>query len=261
MPLFIPRFRSGEHRIAAIALYRALLSQCRALPLATQQVGELQNIIRNRVKQARRSQSTRLLRVSFEAGYQALDHLDAANAGDEASTTYIRDILDRAPPKLKLPPPVKQQALRPRNSGDVEDKPSILDRPLPLFELTGKRHVPVLFNANRIPVLRIKKPQPANLSGYIYNRIEQRQKRQDRRWELDAEKTIAAHEDEWDALVNKQQVQGEKIRWVDAVQMAAVEVQASLDLEKDKNRRMAERMQIVVDRERQLLEEESTGKR
>lgn len=198
--------RNGPHRIAAIALYRALLTLCRTVPFGKVQRDELQNIVRNRFKQARHSHSTRRLRISFQAGYEAIDHLDAAVAGNEGSQQYISELLEQAPAKIKLSPALSQPTTKAKDTEDEEaaedneavNQPriSLFDRPLPLEKLSGKRHIPVLFNANHIPVLRIKKPQPASLSRFIRQRIEQRQDRHDRRWRLHAEKELAAWEDD-----------------------------------------------------------------
>lgn len=278
--LHIP-IRNGLHRIAAIALYRALLTQCRALPFEAHQRDELQNIVRNRFKQAQHCQSWQRLRVSFQAGYEAIDYLDAAVAGDEESKLYLSDLLERAPAKTKLPPPMNAQ-LRAKldkkaetdKSENVDDQPkaSIFDRPLPLEKLSGPRHVPVLFSANRIPVLRIKKPQPESLSRFIRQRIEQRQSRHDRRWRLTAEQEIAAREDEWDELVRgivyharpKSLAQAmdplskfsEEPSWRSEVDAAITEVEQKLSEEKEKNRVMAIKMQAVVDREQELFNNE-----
>lgn len=277
--LHIP-IRNGPHRIAAIALYRALLTQCRAAPFDRVQQDELQNIVRNRFKQARHSRSTRLLNISFQAGYEGIDQLDAAVAGDDVSRQYIGEMLERAPAKIKLPPALPQSTTKVQKAAEpVEDneqvslpKISLFDRPIPLEKLSGKRHIPVLFNANHIPVLRVKKPQPASLSRFLRQRIEQRQNRHDRRWKLYSENELAAREDEWDDLVgatdvipktrtlseamNARPTQRQEPKWTQAVEEAIKEVQGQLEEEREKNRIMAEKMQAVVDRETEIFEKE-----
>lgn len=269
--LRIPR-RSGVHRIAAVALYRALLSQCRAAPITAHQRDEVQNIVRNRFKQAQHSHSIRRLKVAFEAGYQAIDQLDAAVAGNDESKSYILSLLERAPAKVKLPPatrivptkPTRAQAETSETENSQEPKRSILDRPIPLEQLTGRRHVPVLFSANRIPVLRIKKPQPASLSGVIRKRLEQRQARLDRKDRLNEEKILASREDEWDDLVEQEgqnfeaammREHGEP-RWTSAITGALYEVEQQMQEEKERRRVMVEKMQAVVDRETELFKQE-----
>ena len=296
MPHIPVPHRSGVHRVAAIALYRALLTQCRALPLVQQRQGnELQNIVRNRFKQVRHESSPRWLKPRFQAGYEAIDYLDAAVAGDEGSKNYILDLLERAPERVKKPPPVViyktlQRTIKKRNRASSESverhgaeatvggmKPSVFDRPFPLDELSGRRHVPVLFNAQGIPVLRIKKPQPQNLSSYINDRIEQRQKRHDLRHRIEDELEIAKLEDVWDQIVAEAAIDsgdgrgraGGKVRvwdarepqWSEELGKARKEINRILDEERMKNREMAEKMQGVVDREQQLFDEEKVARR
>lgn len=270
MPRHVLPRTSGAHRVAAIALFRALLIQCRALPsLEEQHRDALQNVVRNRFKQARHEQSARRLKLNFEAGYEAIDHLDAAVAGDEERRRYIVTLLERAPEQAKQPPPVilpkklerELKKIRAKDAGETESvqKPSLFDRPLPLEKLSGRRHVPVLYNAQKIPVLRLKKPQPENLSGYLAHRLRLRQKRHDTRHKLDDELEIARSEDRWDGLVagaTGREGYTFEPAWSAGVGMARREVNEKLDEERRKNREMAVKMQGVIDRERELYEKE-----
>ncbi|KAK4959424.1 hypothetical protein LTR10_004228 [Elasticomyces elasticus] len=273
MPSYrLPR-NSTAHRIAAIALYRALLSSCRALAaVEVPSCDELQNIIRNRFKQARHEQSTRRLRLAFEAGYEAIDHLDAAVAGDVPSHDYILELLAKAPTKVKQAPPMAitpetvmelKRSLHPQHS---TPKPSLFDRPLPLSQLSGNRHIPVLYNAQGMPVLRLSKPQPESLSGYINHRLQIKQKRHDTRHRLTEELEMARAEDKWDEIVQQydrgqRRARGENV-WAYEVYEARNEVMRKLSDEKWKNQVMAEKMQAVVDRETEQvkLEKEQSVK-
>lgn len=282
MPAFpafrIPR-RSGLHRIASIALYRALLSQCHRLQIEDAARDEVQNLIRNRFKQARRDASLAKLKISFEAGYEAIDLLDNAVAGSVESKDRILKLLDNAPLRVRQPPatrptPAKQDL---KSEGRAEDttKPrhSLFDRPLPLAELSGKRHVPVLVNANQIPMLRIKKPQPEHLSGYLAHRVKTRGKRHDRRHRLEDELNLAEQEDRWDEILatleKKQSYAGiaqafngtNEPSWCDAIEEEIDVVSRQLRDERRKNREMAEKMQDVVDRETALYEKEKAERR
>ena len=284
---FVPR-QSGAHRIAAIALYRALITQCKAVPLDLHRQHELQYIVQNRFKQVRNLKSTRRLKLYFEAGYEAIDQLDAAVAGDVQSREYILSLLARAPADVKAAPPPyklpkyiqkqlrkKERQLEERSTVDEKPpKPSIFDRrPLSLEKLTGARHVPVLFNANGIPVLRFKKPQPSNLSNYIRSRINLRQKRQDQCHRLEDELELASAEDEWDEIVEvygelrrgggdeeEEEDEKEENDWVTAINQALTDLEKALAEEKEKNRVMATRMQELVDRERELFQQERAEK-
>ncbi|KAK5121016.1 hypothetical protein LTR85_005800 [Meristemomyces frigidus] len=289
MPTHLLPRNSGAHRIAAIALYRALLTQCRALPRVERyQRDELQNIVRNRFKQARHEQSPRRLVLNFEAGYEAVDYLDVAVAGDEESRRYIIKLLEQAPEKVKQAPPVvlpkilqkevkKQQRRAAAEEFDKtgQKKLSLFDRPLPLEKLSGKRHVPVLYSAQKIPVLRLKKPQPEKLSGYLAHRLRLRQKRHDMRHRLEDELDIARSEDRWDGFVSKLAAvespssedaasygggERKEPAWSAAVSLARKEVTGRLEEEKRKNGEMAVLMQGVVDREREVYEREKVEK-
>ena len=276
MPKHLLPRRNTPHRVAAIALYRALLSQSRSLPsISQEQRDAIQNIIRNRFNQARHLESPTLLKINFEAGYEAIDHLDAAAGGSDGSRAYILDLLQRSPAKVKEPKPAPLVLKKKRTSTSEDgenktkdDQPRInlFDRPLPLEKLSGARHVPVLFNANHIPVLRLTKPQPASLSNFIRQRIEQRQEWHNRRHRLDQELVIARCEDEWDHLINQTAPASDDVRrevndgqeplWKDAILEASSEVDAKLTAENQRYQIMATKMQAVVDREQALYDRE-----
>ena len=277
MPTFLVPRHVSAHRISAIALYRALLQQSRAAPLPTKSQNELQNIIRNRFKQTIHLHSYRRLRLAFQAGYEAIDHLDAAAAGDESSAEYLTSLLDRAPAKVKSTPPPnplpkgkrKSKETKPpqsdeHNTAAPKPESELFSRPHPLSQLSGRRHVPVLFSANRVPVLRFKKPQPENLSGFIKNRIEQRQRRHDRRITLGQEAEFARYEDLWDSITADQL--GEKKNdnepsWAQAIEDSIRQTQAYINMEGANNAAMAEKMQGTVDREREAFERERAERR
>lgn len=276
--------RHGPHRIAAIALYRALLTQCRVIELSELQRNELRNIVQNRFKQARHAANGPRLKISFQAGYEAIDQLDAAAAGQARSLSYVADLIERAPAKVKLPQASQLTSVETSrspaspsstaNASAPQGKHSILDRPRPLEQLSGKRHVPVLFNANQIPVLRVQKPQPESLTRFLRQRIEQRDKRHIRRWQLYSDRAIAELEDEWDGIVQANDLTpqigysvnaandqvnptvSKEPSWSKIVKDAIAEVQKGLSEEKRKNREMGEKMQGVVDRERGMFEKE-----
>ena len=283
MPQFLVPRQSSAHRIAAIALYRTILTQCRGLPHTPEQRDELKHIVRNRFKQSQHVHSVRRLRISFEAGYEAIEYLDAAVGGKAEAKDYITGLLERAPAKVKQAPQSRSalegsERAHEEEAGTDEPKVLLFDRPLPLEKLTGKRHVPVLFNANHIPVLRLKKPQPASLSRFIRQRVEQRQARHDRRARLHDELRLAKREDEWDDLTAeltgqqeerslKEAISGTQVEpqiectWSEALKEALSEVHRQLNEEKEKNRIMGEKMQAVVDRETEAFEKEKSERK
>jgi len=276
MPSFLVPRHVSAHRISAIALYRALLHQSRAVPLPAQSQKELQNVVRNRCKQSIHLHSYQRLKLAFQAGYEALDHLDAAAAGDEKSTSYIAELLAKAPAKVKADPPApilskrrskenKSNEPPATDNSSPASKPStteLFSRPHPLSQLSGKRHIPVLFSANSIPILRIKKPQPESLSGFIKHRITQRQRRHDRRHWLMEQIQFAQYEDLWDEILEREVGVGagaeawEEPTWAMEFENAKSEVDWLIRQEGRKNVAMAAKMQGIVDRETEAFERE-----
>ncbi|KAM3418960.1 hypothetical protein BST61_g4917 [Cercospora zeina] len=355
MPKFVVAHKSGAHRTAAIALYRALLSQCNKLEIPAQRRHELSNVIRCRFAGFRHTTSHRQLKLLFEAGYEAVDHLDAAVAGDGGSKQYVLDLLQRAPKNVKnghfvtrrsiseeyndpfacnaesmqldgsaaakdvaradsraevvlverniglgpspegslevdeTKPPISRYIFDSTALGNTESplsfkyRPgdatispptsfSILGRATSRERLggSGRRHIPKVFSANCIPVLRMKKPQPLALTMYLSSRIKQRQKRHDLRSQLQEQVAVAAQEDEWDNILQTyaglrrddshtrkaSQASLQQSRWDLEVKRSLGQVHAYLNKERVKNRHMAEKMYAVVDREESMAEQE-----
>lgn len=242
--------KSGVHRVAAIALYRTLLAQCALAPLSPEVRDDLRNITRNRFRANRYNASEHQLKVYFEAGYEAVDHLDAAVAGNRKSTKYLKKLATEVAPewmkkapispamrlaertKVKgesslqainldlLPPVHSSQDVASLEEVEATDKPlfpgapqgSIFARPLPKSMLRGTRRVPQLISANWIPMLRMGKPQPPALSSYITSRVKVRQNRHDRKQRLASEIEIASAEDQWDHMIHSMTPQAQSDR-------------------------------------------------
>jgi hypothetical protein len=110
----------------------------------------------------------------------------------------------------------------------------------------------VLVNARGVPFLRIKKPQPKNLSGVIRSKLEHRWKRIERRDRLDYQLLLAKDEDTWDALTT-----GTELRtWTQGVEDALIDLHQQIQESDRKNRELAEAMWKVVLAERKLAAEE-----
>ena len=130
------------------------------------------------------------------------------------------------------------------------DATPILSRPRPV--VNGKRRVPVLVNARGVPFLRIKKPQPMNLSGAIRSKLDNRWKRVERRERLTDDSMLAEYEDLWDNLT----VGREDVTWAKEVYDALKEVNTRIQESDVKNKQLADDMWDVVLAERKLAEEE-----
>ncbi|KAH0036047.1 hypothetical protein KCU78_g1960, partial [Aureobasidium melanogenum] len=261
MPAFLAPHKSGVHRVTAIALYRALLTKCRAAPPPLKP-STLQAVVKNSFAKNRHVTSQNVLRNVFAGGYEALDRLNAAIAGDKASISHLKSLLSRLPARLKTTVPRKPAPVPESKPAAVQGTALSL-RPRPAFSLPSRRRIPVLVSANRIPILRFTKPQPAALSHYLKSRLVDRQKRQDRKMALEAQMEIARGEDDWDRILLAQGVADEggsvkrgKVLWTKEVYESLGYTMNALEAEGTKNREMAEKMVAIVDKEKELAEVE-----
>ncbi|EON61480.1 hypothetical protein W97_00695 [Coniosporium apollinis CBS 100218] len=265
MPRFLVPKRSGEHRAACIALYRALLSQCAAVPISDDKRGALRNIARNKFRANREHHSTRLLKLGFHAGYEALDLLDASASGDTAATTKIDALLSKTPARLTQPP--KKPAPKPRKPAPDHLPPEAKTLDVrPRLTVSGIRRIPKLVNAGGVPILRFKKPQPPGLSRLIKDKIKQRQDMFDR---INAMQDIwiplAEAEDTWDTIVKErfgvtdtrsQGLDSEEPGWSDVMRETVEQSFEWYDAQKEKVRKTAIRMQDIIDQETELARQE-----
>jgi hypothetical protein len=113
----------------------------------------------------------------------------------------------------------------------------------------------VLVSARGIPFLRIKKPQPKNLSGVIRTKLDKRWRRIERREVLGVDILFAKDEDDWDQLTLGRQ---ETETWAGEIKEALAEVSTQLKESDLKNKELAEAMWQVVLEERKLAAEEAT---
>ncbi|KAL4892162.1 hypothetical protein BDV59DRAFT_58282 [Aspergillus ambiguus] len=165
-----------------------------------------------------------------------------------------RALSKRNPPQPLSPRQRKKEESR-RFQGETARRhpnaTSIFSRPRPV--INGRRRVPVLVNARGAPFLRIKKPQPKNLSGVLRTKLEKRWKRIERRDRLQLQLLFCKDEDYWDHLTNGS---GSEERWVDEVKKGLSEVNRQIQESDKKNKDIAEAMWKVVLAERELAAEE-----
>ncbi|KAF1946131.1 hypothetical protein EJ02DRAFT_336794 [Clathrospora elynae] len=255
MPRFLQPKKSTQHRVAAIALYRALLSRCSSAPLPDDDRVSLRNAIRNKFRKNRKIQSPYQLGLSFKAGYETLDRLDAFSTGDTASASALTRMISTLPQGLKRAPPL----LPLRKSPPEPPKERLACLPpeqavlnvRPYTNVSGYRHVPILASANGVPFLRITKPQPPALSRILRQRLERKIELFDIKillgnWWL----PICKQEDEWDVLINAQLRRREDtVKWTDAIRLAEQENQDAYERDVQKDREIARKMQRIVDEE------------
>lgn len=250
--------------LPAIALYRALLSQCANLTIEQASITDLQNAIRNRFRVAR-PQRLRLA-LAFKSGYTALDLLDASVAGDDASTTRIKDLVARMPESLKQPPPPPKH-LMPKVKNPAHYPPKEEHKlenmfPRPLGSVKGIRKAPFLVNAGGLPFIRWKKPQPKNVTRVIQTKIKTRQWRRDKLHEIDEVMLpMAHHEDRWDTLMfqleNREkgvEVSGQKrAKYVHAVENYRQELVDLYKQDDQRLRQMSRRFTDIVLKEQEYV--------
>ncbi|KAH8727495.1 hypothetical protein GQ44DRAFT_677226 [Phaeosphaeriaceae sp. PMI808] len=268
MPRFLHPKKSTEHRVAVIALYRALLSRCASVPLPDDHAVSLRNAIRNKFRRNRKLQGSYQLGLSFKAGYdacannpQTLDHLDALSTGNTESVGILTRMISQLPHGLARTPRVK--SISPSSSPPKEQLACLpTERAVlnvrPYLQTHGPRHVPIIASANGIPFLRLTKPQPPILSRIIRQRLTKKIKLFDMKvmlvnWWL----PMAKQEDEWDALINWEAARGldgveDEVKWIDAVKMSERQNQTAYEGEQAKDREIIQKMQRVVDLETEL---------
>ena len=121
--------------------------------------------------------------------------------------------------------------------------------------------MPVLVSANRFPFLRIKKPQPASLSGIIRSTARTREKRLLRTEALKQERITALDEQQWDEILEDQlgieRDEGEKsVSWQGAIDESIKEIRQRTDRAVKKRITITELMTDIVDKETALAQEE-----
>lgn len=269
--LVVPN-QSGVHRFACLALYRALLRQCSPLTGSPPWLAETQCLVKQRFRRYRQLQSPSQAANALKAGYKTLDLLDSASKGNKQDADQVTTILSQANSlknqfaaqqrkRLKLEKPLSSNQLKKMKAVRSEldtwerkpDTPSILNRPQPV---SGKRRIPVLVNARGIPFLRIKKPQPANLSGVIRSKLNKRWACIEVRDKLQIEVLFGKDEDAWDRLTHTQ----DEGSWAEQPKLALDNIYHKIHETDRKTREMAENMWQVVLRERAALAEEEKQK-
>ncbi|KAJ6083998.1 Complex 1 LYR protein [Penicillium sp. IBT 16267x] len=267
---------SGVHRFACLALYRSLLRQCSPSTSNAPWLGETRFLARQRFRRYKDLQSPSQIINALRAGYQALDLLNSASKGNRQDENQITTILAQAkstkekysamqkeisqskPPSP--PKPLSERQIQKQKSICHEKETwlrdpnaeSILSRPR--TKVRGKRQVPVLVNARGVPFLRIKKPQPRNLSGVIRSKLEKRWHRIELRERLQVELLFAKDEDAWDHLTKTKAE--DPTLWSASVKSSLDDVCQKIKQTDQENREMSERMWQVVLDERELAAKE-----
>ncbi|KAG0649635.1 hypothetical protein D0Z07_3661 [Hyphodiscus hymeniophilus] len=198
--------------LEGLALYRALLEQCTRVPLPNDlplagPVNPLKHLIRKRFKKDVPISSPRLAVNALKVGYAAEQLLRIAGDGSSPALSKVHTLLRLRASRstasrliCKLPPPRET----PDRVGPYPGAPKLLDvRPLPLEQLSGRRHVPGLTHANGYPFLRTRKPQSPFLSRVLREKIAVKDKRHKKMQNLDTEVDHAKNEASWEKLIDE----------------------------------------------------------
>ncbi|KAK7414591.1 hypothetical protein QQX98_006528 [Neonectria punicea] len=215
--------KSSRHRVAAIALYRALIKTSRdiALPKDLQPSGPVHpivHLIRKRVGKNKTYTSLRLVYAAMTAGYKFLTMFTKAQDPSTPEYTmlveHLRKRADEAALSRSKLPPQKPRRSWSRNPPlltrishpDAPPKYISTVRPRPKSEFNGERKVPVFgATAEGLPYLRVQKPQPRLLSMTIHKKQMVFVGKGRKLEEVDEVRMPAAEqEDNWEMLVRKE---------------------------------------------------------
>ncbi|KAL9636932.1 MAG: hypothetical protein Q9164_002524 [Protoblastenia rupestris] len=262
MPRPLIPHHSGVHRAACFALYRALLRQKKHLdPCKVVRLGYdacIGKVFRRNSKVLGQEKAT----IALNLGYKTLKALR-----DEGLQQHTLALL------AGIPLPYSKARNKPRPALNSEYDPAVQYRhsthaerlgagPLlerPHVNISGRRHIPKIVNACRFPFLRIKKPQPAQLSRMIGDSITARESRISRSDELQKQIWTAEDEDQWDAILSKELGVSESSgngSWITAPRAALDIIRQSHERAIKKRIDMAVRMTDIVEKEAALATEE-----
>ncbi|KAI0973465.1 hypothetical protein F4678DRAFT_27643 [Xylaria arbuscula] len=244
--LLVPA-RNSRHRIACLALYRALLRLAPQVSLPDDVAsgwGAGKNPVAIHIQRAFRRNvadtSPRIVYPALSAGYRMLSvlHGAATSPDSEHHTSVVaflqsrleerqRSLANRPPPRPSFDPksaaphpgtlPLLVRVSPPPDPLMPHRKPvyATPHRPRPQSELggTGRRKIPRLDMAGDIPFLRLTKPQPAVLSRVLGQKVKRRAERMEEVTAFRADELPDAKlEDEWEAEMARLMLEEKNLR-------------------------------------------------
>ena len=182
--------------------------------------------------------------------------MGAQRAAEQRSKALIAHSPDSGSAEKPIKPIKPIQQARPRvwpyPGGRVA-----LERPFK--EISGRRHVPKLINANKIPILQFKKPQSPFLSRIIRDSIKTRQKRADLQSTLLEQVHWAQGEDDWDRLLRRSsgvEPRGSEDPWSHQHRLSHDETSNRRMAASNRRAAIAAKMHTIVEQEKALANEE-----
>ncbi|KAL8859466.1 MAG: hypothetical protein Q9178_004144 [Gyalolechia marmorata] len=267
---FVPS-KSGVHKAACFALFRALLRSGRKL-LPREPSYHFQDAVKQAFRTNAKTQSQAVIRAALTAGYRTLDDLATRKL------CILRDLAILSTPEKKSRPDRRRTSDGICEAESSDPTPRLIDtgrrwpHPNAKRVLDGlppvpdgyRRRVPTMVNANHIPFLRFKKPQSPFLSHMIRKKTNEREKRIARTQRLENQLPLAEDEDRWDDILKKTNgisCNDNGSTWASATREALLHVKM---VHKDniiKRMHTAQRMFEIMERERILAEQEKIIRR
>ncbi|KAL9580749.1 MAG: hypothetical protein Q9212_004305 [Teloschistes hypoglaucus] len=257
--------KSGVHRAACFALYRALKRRSR-LVLPTESANLFRKHLVKSFRSSAKARDHEHIRTALNTGYDVLNDLARRKTSvlrQLAELTRLRESPSESRSKDRIPS--RPQQANPGRSPDLRsddgrrwphpDAKRVLDG-LPLPPLEHHYRIPKVVKANHLPFLRYKKPQSPFLSHMIREKTRERLKRVDRIQALEKTLAFAEDEDQWDRIlweVNRVSRNDKGVQWVRAVRDALSHVKNVHFRSTMKRVQAAQRMFDVVQEQRKLL--------
>ncbi len=131
----------------------------------------------------------------------------------------------------------------------------------PHLQISGRRHVPKLINAHRLPMLRFKKPQSPFVSRVIRDKIAKKIALFQQVEALKDWREIADLEDSWDRLLSRMHgvpdfETNEEMSWASGYDSSISARLKMLTKFEDANKALADKMLDIVNKEKELAEKE-----
>ncbi|KAL8895875.1 MAG: hypothetical protein Q9207_007970 [Kuettlingeria erythrocarpa] len=275
MPTPSTPIKSGVHKAACFALYRALLRQSQQV-LAPEPAKLFRKSTKDAFHAGSKTRRQREITAALYAGYNALSDL-------ALNPLAISKQLLELPKSQGIGRQLRSRGnntARVENSTPGKSRTGITGRDLarrwpypdarpvlkglPPPPPSKPRQVPTLINANHIPFLRIKKPQSPFISYIIRKKNDEREKRIDRIQALENQLAIAEEEDQWDQVLwQHRQIPagGNEVRWTSAIQDALTKVKRVHHVNAVKRMCVAERMLNILQEQKRLAEQERLDRR
>ncbi|KAL8942742.1 MAG: hypothetical protein Q9216_001490 [Gyalolechia sp. 2 TL-2023] len=263
--------KSGIHKAACFALYRALLRRGRKV-LPIEQAESFGKHTRSAFRTNAKVRGRTAICAALNTGYEVLEDLSARNLN---VLRQLKELSDSS--RLETQSSRESQGTRTHQVGGDQPRPPSCDtrRRWPHPDATsvlndlpspppGKvRQVPTLVNANHIPFLRFKKPQSPFLSYMIRKKNDEREKRIDRLQFLEELLLFAEDEDEWDEILRENHYisNDNGIPWTSSMKDSYVSVKRVHRTNTLKRSQIAERMFDILQEQKQLAEKEKLERR